>query len=109
MEKKYIIAINQAIVPAPYGMDSLYPGITLIQEKQERSFVEEYRYLDLALMFLKDQSSTVCLVENYQGTGSLHAVMKEYILFEKKNEDASQEECGVPLDAEAIGYSKLQK
>ena len=105
--KRYFIAINQAIVPTPYGMDSLYPGITLIQDKQDRRFLESFENKEVALMFMEDVSSSAIFVENYQESGNLHAVMKEYILFERK---ATTNEFGVellPVDAEAIGYSKL--
>ena len=107
--KQYVIAINEAIVPTPYGMDSLYPGITLIQDKQDRRFLGSYENKELAVMFIEDAVSSAVFVENYQGTGNLHAVVKEYILFERKN---AVNEYGVemlPVDAEAIGYSKLPK
>ena len=100
MDKKYFIVINQDIVASPYGKDSLYPGITLIQEKQEQKFLEEFSDLDIALMFIRDACSAVTFVENYQGTGNLHAMVKEYILYER-NDDCTE--------AEAIGYSQMPK
>lgn len=105
VEGKYIVATNQAFVSAPYGLKSLYSGITLIQEKQERKFLESFHSLDLALLFLKGRISSVAFVENHKERGSFYALVKEYIIFERKGETPWKFNGGVPDDAEAIGYS----
>ena len=107
-EKDYFIVVNQAIVPAPYGMDSLYPGITLVHEKREEKFLESFHDKELALIFIEDVVSSVVFVENYEGTGSLHAVVKEFILFERNSPAKGKAKSDkFSADAEPIGYSKM--
>lgn len=109
LAKKYLAAISEAIVPAPFGKESLYPGITLVQENKRLRAVEEFSKLQFGATFVHSFQSSVVMIENYQGEGSLYASVKEYILYECSDHEGKKFDGNVPLEAEAIGYSQMPK
>ena len=109
LAKKYLAAISEAIVPAPFRKESLYPGITLVQENKRLRAVEEFSKLQFGVTFVHSFQSSVVMIENYQGEGSLHASVKEYIVYECPDHEKRKFDGNVPLEAEAIGYSRMPK
>ena len=107
MSKKYFVAVSEAIIPAPFGRESLYPGITLVQEKRQQRVLEEFSKLEFGAAYVHSFISSVVMIENYQSSGNLHAAVKEYILYECPNNAGKPLDGRVPLDADAVGYSQM--